>query len=195
MRGLLGLLVLALVAGCAPRLQRAERPDLIAQAAREEALSADRDWALRARIAVSSGKDGGSGLLEWQQRGRRFELVLRSGMAHRSWRMVGSPGSVMLEGAGPAPVRGRNAETVLAEATGWVIPVESMLDWVRGLRHRPRHAEIESDQFGRPLRIREGGWEIRYEDYIDDSAHALPRKLRAEHGEHRVKLIVQAWEG
>lgn len=206
MRAWLAFALVAGLAACTSRPIRTELPPAqreaaeAAQAAREAALRADSDWSLMGRIAVSTGRDGGSGRIDWRQAGERYEVSLSAPVTRQSWRLSGDDAGATLEGLEGGPRAGIDASAVLYEATGWSIPIVALADWVRGARsnaYGPASVEFGAD--GRLSRIEQSGWTIDYTwpeaRPASASAPALPARLDARRGEARVRLIVDQWGG
>lgn len=165
-----------------------------AQQAREAALRAEAAWSLGGRIAVSNGRDGGSGRLEWRQMGERFEVALSAPVTRQSWRLSGDPAQARLEGLEGGPRTGPDAAALLRSATGWDIPVVALADWVRGARADALGpASIRYDAAGRPARIEQGGWTIDYAWPTTSLEPLRPARVDARRGEARVRLVVDQW--
>lgn len=171
------------------------------QLAREETLRQQPAWSLQGRIAVSNGRNGGSGRLDWSQDGRRFDVSLSAPVTRQSWRLVGDAALARLEGVEGGAREGADAATLLREATGWEIPVTALADWVRGIR--APGAGTASALYGldgRLLRMEQGGWTIDYhwplagpDPAAGGGAQGLPTRLDARRGEASVRLIVDQW--
>lgn len=190
------LALAAALSGCAtPRVVTAAAPTdaaLTAQATRERSLGAQSAWGLDGRIAVSNGKDAGSGRIEWRQAGPRFDIALTAPITHQGWRLTGEPGRAVLDGLAGGPRQGTDAETLLREATGWDIPVQALPRWIRGLRADPAHAVAQFGSDGRLMRLAESGWTIDY-TWPSEPAAALPSRIEARRGDARVRLVVDRW--
>ncbi|MFD0739892.1 lipoprotein insertase outer membrane protein LolB [Lysobacter koreensis] len=170
------------------------------QLAREAALRGEPDWSLAGRIAVSNGRNGGSGRIDWQQVGPRYEVSLSAPVTRQSWRLAGDAAGARLEGIDGGPREGADAGELLRAATGWDIPVAALAEWVRGVRADglgPAVVSYGAD--GRLARLAQGGWEIDYRwpdaaaGAASADAQALPARLDARRGDARVRLIVDAW--
>jgi len=196
------VLTVLLLGACAGRAPREALPPLattpaVHQAQREAALAMRPDWSLQGRVALSNGRDGGSGRIDWQQHGEHYSVALSAPITRQSWRLSGDAGGARLEGLDGGPRDGADPARLLREATRWEIPVTALADWVRGLRASADHgpAQLAFGVDGRLARIEQDGWTI---DYSAWQAHAggteLPVRLNARRGEASVRLVVDRWE-
>lgn len=198
--------LVACLAACAARPIRSELPPARREAAeaalamREAALRDAPAWALSGRIAVSTGRNGGSGRIEWRQAGGRYDVSVSAPVTRQSWRLSGDAAGATLQGLEGGPRQGPDAAALLFEATGWDIPVVALADWIRGARSDALGPAVVSfDADGRLSRIGQGGWTIDYVWPEAGTAPAagvvLPARLDARRGEARVKLVVDQWGG
>ncbi len=199
--GFAATLVATLLAACvaqpvrqAPPTSRADAES--AQAAREAVLGSHAQWSLQGRIALSNGRNGGSGRIDWTQAAATYEVALSAPITRQSWRLTGHPGSARLEGLDGGPREGGDAETLLRAATGWTIPVAALSSWVRGAAApglAPASLQFGAD--GRLTRLQQSGWTIDYDDWRmqPELGVELPHRLNASQGEARVRLVVDGW--
>ena len=193
--------MLALIlAGCVSQPTRAPQVPVDAANARaqDERRAALTDWSLSGRIAVSNGKQGGSGRIDWQQTGDRYTVSLGAPVTRQSWRLSGDAGGGRLEGIEGGPREAADVEAMLRETTGWNIPVRAMADWVRGVgadAGRFGEARVVYGEGDRPVRLTQAGWTIDYTQWQPDAASGpvLPARLTATQGEAKVRLIVDQW--
>lgn len=187
------LLALGVLAGCAGRggIVATDSGDSIQQA-REASLAPLQAWALSGRLAVSDGRDGGSGRIEWRQEGERYTIEIRAPVSRRTWRLSGESGHALLEGLEGGPREGADAETLLRREVGWSVPFQHLHAWARGVRG-PGPADVELDEAGRPARLRQHGWTVEYRGW-NSSTPPLPTRVFASNGERRVRLVVERWD-
>ncbi|MGV8923576.1 MAG: lipoprotein insertase outer membrane protein LolB [Thermomonas sp.] len=155
-------------------------------------------WVMSGRVALSNGKDGGSGRIEWSQGTGRTEVTLSAPVTRQSWTLMANADGVTLEGVSGGPLRGDDAGQLLRQSTGWEIPVTALGCWLRG-------APADTDGMGkanlifgtdmRLLRIEQGGWVIDYSNWQQDPASGveLPTRISAEQASNRVRLVVDRW--
>jgi outer membrane lipoprotein LolB len=185
-------LLLVLGACARPTLRGPDAALLASQAGREVALAATPDWSFSGRFAVSGQGEGGSGRIEWSQRGEQFRIELSAPVTRRSWRLSGNADGARLEGLEQGTLEGPHAEALLYEATGWSMPLQQLSAWVRGARARGR-AEIEFSADGLPARLLQGGWQIEYRGWDAEARPALPKRVFAEAQQRRVRLVIDRW--
>lgn len=190
----LGLLVSACVPEAPSGGPAANEVQLLAaQSAREALLAESPAWSLAGRLAVSVGGDGGSGRIDWRQGEDGTEVRLSAPVTRQSWILRIGPGGATLEGVAGGPLSGPDAETLLAEATGWPLPVGALAAWARGAR-APGPAEIEFGPEGLPRQIAQQGWVVEYREWGAGDP-VMPRRVFARRGDASVRLVVDRWGG
>lgn len=188
------ILAMLLLAACAARGPRVEAPAAEQQlSGRESALQARQAFVLTGRLGISNGKDAGSGQFRWQQRGQHFDFHLTVTVTGDRFRLEGAPGRVRLTDASGATVEGFDAEQLLAERTGWQVPVEQLGYWVRAMRAPGSTANTRFANDGKLEQLSQAGWTITYRRWSDGEP-ALPLMLVASRGQDRVRVKVRAWQ-
>ncbi len=198
------LAAMLLMAGCASTSVRKPLPPAVeasvaaqAQAARIEWLAGHRDWSLQGRVAIRRADKGGSGRIDWTQRGDAFDVSLSAPITRQSWRLTGDGAGVVLEGLDGGPRRGTDAGRLLLDATGWEIPVQSLAYWIRGQASPELPAtDLQYGADGNLAALDQGGWHIAYTGWRPAAGDVptLPARIEAERGESRVRLIVDGWQ-
>ncbi len=194
-RWLLLVVIFALAACVPPPVRRAPDAGLLrAQTAREAALAAHPDWGLSGRIAISDGKDGGSGRIDWKQHGSDFDIRLSAPVTRQSWRLVRDGDRVRLEGLEGGTMEGTDAQALLYQALGWLVPVDALAAWVRGARASTDLAQLQFGADGLPSLMTEDDWSVEYRSWDAGSEPPRPIKVFANQGKARVRLVVDRWD-
>lgn len=203
MKRMRGIAIAAVAAwalsACVSQPPRAPAPaDPVAARQVEAQRRALGDWSLSGRVALSNGRQGGSGRIDWKQRGDRYEISLAAPVTRQSWRLAGDARHARLEGVEGGPREGDDAEALLRGATGWDIPVRALADWVRGVPAPEADfgtAGVAAGADNLPASIEQAGWRIDYRDWYAAGAGqpALPKRLDAQRGEARVRLVLDDW--
>ncbi|HEX6833225.1 MAG TPA: lipoprotein insertase outer membrane protein LolB [Rudaea sp.] len=182
-----------LLAACAPVRVRENAQTAQAQTEREAALAARTHWLVHARIAVSNGKDGGSGDLEWRKSGSDFRFVVHAPVTGKTWQLSGGEGHAQLEGVDPQPTTGSDPERLLRDRVGWDVPLADLDAWVLGARAPGEPAQIQFDAQNLPAVLEQDGWKVEYRDWFADKNPPLPRKVFATRGQARVRVAIESW--
>ena len=205
---LAGLAALSM-AGCATRGPATDSPVLrdpealaaaqAAQGTRTAWLGSRPDWSFAGRVAVNANGKGGSGRIDWQQTGAGYLVALSAPVTRQSWRLSGDLQSrgARLEGLEGGPREGSDADRLLREATGWDIPVASMVHWVRGVADPSVPPEaMEYDTEGRLRTLTQQGWRVDYLDWFpaEGAQPRMPRRMEARRQGATVKVAVDQWQ-
>lgn len=167
---------------------------------REAAVRALPELAFEGRVAMSNGRDGGSGRIEWQQNGAAYRVTLSAPVTRQSWELQGDGSGARLDGLQGGPRADADVGALLRDATGFEIPVAAMAAWAAGTRADASAAgvaDIAFDAGGQLARLQQDGWTIDYVEWQPEPASAgvpaLPTRINAQRGEARVRLIVDRW--
>jgi outer membrane lipoprotein LolB len=205
---LAGLVALSMV-GCATRGPAVDSPALrdpeavaaaqAAQATRAAWLASQPDWSFAGRVAVNANGKGGSGRIDWQQTGTGYLVALSAPVTRQSWRLGGDlqTRAARLEGLEGGLREGADADRLLREATGWDIPVASMVHWARGVADPSAATEgVEYDADGRLRTLTQEGWRVDYLDWFpaEGSRPFMPRRMEARRQGATVKVAVDQWQ-
>lgn len=188
------------LSGCVSRAPRIEVPvDPARVAANESRRAAIADWRIEGRVAVSNGSQGGSGRIEWLQQDGRYVISLSAPVTRQGWRLSGDGLGARLEGIEGGPRESADVEALLLSATGWEIPVRAMVNWVRGIgaaahEYGPKHVVYGAGDL--PVSIEQADWRIDYRDWhpASDGLPAMPRRIEAQRGAAKVRLVVDRWQ-
>ena len=202
-------LLAMLLAGCAS-LKPATLPPGdraagdVAQRDRAQALGLEAGdctapgWTMAGRVALSNGKQGGSGRIEWTQGAGNLRLQLSAPVTRQSWVLEVDAAGATLQGVAGGPRQDADAARLLRDATGWDIPVAALGCWLRALpadpaRFGPAQTDYAADLL--PRRIGQDGWIIDYDGWQPDpfSRLPMPARIEARRGDDRVRLVVDRW--
>lgn len=182
----------------------ADSANAVAQRQRIERLGlADGDcasaaWAMTGRVALSNGKDGGSGRITWLQAAGKARIELTAPVTRQGWALEVDAQGATLQGVPDGPVHSADAAALLRERTGWDIPVAGLGCWVRGAWASETAlgpASVGYGEDGRVQRIEQAGWTVDYADWRPDAASGvdLPARITALRKTDRVRLVVDRW--
>lgn len=189
-RALLGLLVLAVLGGCAVREQR---PSGAWLEERERYFAELDHWSVSGRVALSDGEQGGSLAFDWLARGDAHEVRLRTVAGGRQWRLSFSPGRAFLEGSEVDDMRGSNPDPLVEAAVGWPIPVSELAWWIRGLMPPAKRHQVSFAEDGTLAFAITDPWTIDFQRFARAGPVLMPSRIQADAEPYRVRMVLRNW--
>ena len=155
-------------------------------------------WHFDGRAALSVNHHGGSIQLSWDERRDGRQIDVLAPLAHQHWRLTTSTQGMpaRLDGLDSGPREGPDASQLLREATGFVLPIERIADWVRGIDVPKEHARDRVNRQPGPSRMEDGDWRVDYLEWhcAMDHSPSLPRRLRAYNTSAQLRLVIDKWD-
>lgn len=159
-------------------------------------LSGVQQWDMDALIAIRNYSKNGSGSanLKWQQQSpQRYSMLFYGPMGSGSQKLIGRPGKVTLESADGKIFTASSPEALLAEQTGWRLPVSSLYYWVRGMPVPHYPSSKRFDSYERIAELEQQGWLIQYLGYTSVNHVDVPAKILLANSQMSVKIIIRQW--
>lgn len=148
-------------------------------------------FALEGRFSLRQDERSYSGRLSWRHTPAGDELLLSSPLGQGVAEIVVTPAAATLTTSDGKTYSAPDAPTLTQNVLGYRLPLDLLVDWVRG---RNAAAEVvERDAQGRALRLRHEDWRIDY-GYDSDDPQAPPGRLFAERaGAFELRLRIDEW--
>lgn len=160
---------------------------------RQQILAQIQSWRLNGKIAVRTAQDSGSASINWQQRGKNFDIALLGPLGAGGMNLSGQPGNVRLKAADGNQFSASSAEELLSKQWGFNLPVSSLRYWVRGLPVPGASHQDKFDQYHRLESFSQQGFRISYLAYTRTSKIDLPAKMVISSPALTTKIIVYKW--
>lgn len=159
-------------------------------------LNAIKNFNLKGRLGVVTQKQGFSGGIAWQHQTIADNIDVFSPFGGKVAHITKNANGVTLTNQDGHSIKAQDAESLTESTLGFKLPLTGLGDWVIG---RPTASKIESssiDAQGRLLTLKQDGWDIRYENYMDnhgmaDSTISLPNKIVLKNEKVNLKLVVE----
>lgn len=174
-----GLTLAVLLAGCAvPGIQPG-------------ADDAQR-WQLAGKMGIKTDRLAESAAINWRQCGEQFDVRLLSPLGQTVARIEGRGEHLTVALDGRDPVVTADPEALLQAQLGWSIPVRALRYWVRGVAAPGGRAQLAGPA-GQPDTLTQFGWQVRYPDWHQREAVALPAKVVASDAQLQATLLIREW--
>jgi len=160
---------------------------------RAEKLAAIIDWGFVGKISLDDGEQGGSGKLRWDVQADHSELDFHGAMGRGAWNLTIEPGRAVLREANGMEQTAADVNEVVQDRIGWLLPVDALQWWVRGLAAPGAIDDEQFDSSGLLISLHQFGWIVDFSRYDSRDDLALPIRLNATQDNYRVKLAISKW--
>jgi outer membrane lipoprotein LolB len=181
---------------CAPvALSPEERAADAAWEARRGALAALDHWQAVGRLSLQSGERAWHASLVWEEEGDAYRIRLLGPLGQGAVEIRGGADQVTLRTARGETYTASDPETLMAEALGWGVPLRGLRHWLLG-RDDPDggSARPSLDAEGRPLALRQDGWEVQYLAYLPAEPVSLPGRLQLDREDLHARVVISRWD-
>jgi outer membrane lipoprotein LolB len=161
---------------------------------RMHTLSRIQHWDLKGMLAIHDEKDNVSATLHWRQTQQAYTIDLFGPIGTYGFKLTGKPGKVALQNAKGQIFYAATPEALLAQQTGWQLPVSHLYYWVRGLPVPGIAAQKHFDAFNHLTELDQDGFHIQYLRYTVANHIDLPTKIFLNSNTLQVKIIVNQWQ-
>lgn len=151
-------------------------------------------WQLSGRLSLTQGETGWHGGMDWTQEAETFRLRVSGPLGQGGFLLSGNEGGVLLLDAAQQTYVAPDADTLLTEVTGWILPVTGMRYWVRGIPDPAMQFEAEVDAEGRLQQLLQAGWTIRYTRYHTTGNGRWPARLALVRDDVSVRMVIDQWQ-
>ena len=159
-------------------------------------------WELHGRMAVRTDDRGGQASLTWQRDASQHSIRLNGPLGRGVVRVTQDETGAQLQDAEQRVFHAASAEELLYRYTGWRLPLANLTYWVRGVPVPDLPAIRELDDVGRLKLLRQQGWEVQYQEYVQADGYDLPNRFTLTYAPEQasfempameVRLVIDRW--
>jgi outer membrane lipoprotein LolB len=190
------ILFFCVLSSCAlaPPLQESPQNKAISWDSRTAELSKISTWNLTALIAIRTQTENNSASLQWQQTPSGYSLYLLGPLGTHSFKLTGNASHVTLENSQGQKSSANTPELLLAEQTGWKLPVSNLRYWIRGIPVPGIPVQKSLDAYSHLTALTQQGWRVDFLRYSAVNQVDLPTKIFITSPDLTVKIIIKHWE-
>jgi outer membrane lipoprotein LolB len=186
-------LLVLLLAACAG--QQTEHPGERSWTEHSARLRALANWSAEGKLALRTPEQSESASLNWRQRGVITRLQLSGPLGMAATTLYSNGQTLEIRQGEDLSSWDLTDRTALESKTGWDLPLLALPHWIKGLP-APDMA-IQGMLMGPDPALLEmleqDDWRIHYEAYADFDTLTLPTRLRLEHSDTTLRLIIRDW--
>lgn len=150
-------------------------------------------WQVQGKIGIRTADDAGSAYLNWEQRGDEYRITLSGPLGQGATRISGTRHQAQLE-TGDDIYTAPSPELLLWQHTGWLIPLDHLLSWIKGIPDGASDATLHWNEFGALASLQQAGWRLSYDHYADSLGELLPHRITLDKDDLTVKVIIKSWQ-
>jgi outer membrane lipoprotein LolB len=188
------LVTILLVSGCATITPPTSQPTNSSLNQQHLASLANiKAFSLKGRLGVVTNPRGFSGGIEWQHQAANDNIDIFSPVGGKVANIAKNASGVTLTSQDGHTIKANDAESLTETTLGWRLPLNGLNDWAIG---RPTTSKIEAsswDAQGRLLTLKQDGWDISYENYLETNGVFLPSKTVLKSEKVNLKLLIEKW--
>jgi outer membrane lipoprotein LolB len=150
-------------------------------------------FSLKGRLGVITNPRGFSGSIDWQHLTDSDNVDVYSPLGGKVANIAKTPSEVTLTTQDGRVLNAADAETLTEREMGFRLPLTGLSDWALGRPTASKIIAVSSDAQGRLLTLKQDGWDISYENYVNNNGVDLPGKIVLKSEKLNLKLLVQQW--
>jgi outer membrane lipoprotein LolB len=148
------------------------------------------NWSFSGKMAINDNKNPGSVRVHWEIKPNVVKAEFKILPFGGKWVITETEKQAKLESSKNGVSVAENAEQLIALELGSHFPWKSLQYWVRG--YKTDQPLISHENL--PIIIKDNGWEITYQKWMDTPMGLLPKKIKATKDNYTIKLIIYSWE-
>jgi len=164
------------------------KPTIPFQLTARDYLYAKASWAFVGRMAVSDKNDSFSASITWKHQDSQDKLELSGPFGQGRTLIELTDEGVVIDNGDERMQYSGNADELVSRQVGVDIPVSALKYWVLGLVE----PELEYDLLEKGFV--QSGWNVKYQQMQVVGQNTMPRKIRVEQGDVKLKLIINHWD-
>lgn len=190
------ILLITLMFGCAtPPIKPVKIP--VPAELREQQLKQLTSWKIKGKIAFITESERESANLYWQKapENQRFNVTSTLGISVFSIQSTEEEHTILIDGK---KYQGRDLDHLLAQVTGYQLPISALEMWLKGTRYQPQDQFTYDEQTKLPSELATDylghKWNVTYKNYGLQNNYALAHRLRIERDGLTVIIKINRWE-
>lgn len=165
-----------------------------AETNQETRIRAEKNWLLKARMAVNTNHESASMTLNWQQNQKSFDFHVYGLLGVTYAHLIQTETDATLELKDNQHYKATSAEQLLKQHLGWPFPIEALSYWVKGISYGHAKEIITRNTEQQITSIQFDDWQVNFSQYRNYSGYSMPRLVKASHPtQGSIKILVKKW--
>jgi outer membrane lipoprotein LolB len=176
-----------LLSGCAETPPADQQPEPRFNLAQRKHLYALKKWSFDGRLSLADGKESWSATIVWSHTEGRDEIKLSGPLGQGAAVITLTNDLITVDRGDEKSRQSTHVDEFIQLQLGIAVPVRALSYWVVGLTHPGYPSENLGDGFEQLK------WRVHYLQLQNTGKDWLPRKIGAEQGNAKLKLLIDKW--
>lgn len=181
------MICLLSLVGCAT-VSPVKMPPTYSRAKQIKQFQAIKNWHLTGVLSIRTQNAGDSLHWSWQQNNKNYLILLSGPLGLGTIRVTGKPHVVLLERSDGKKFSAPSADQLLAEQTGWPLPIENLFYWIRTLPAPNASYQTKLNTNQQIATLIQDDWVIQYQ-YANNKI--FPTQIILKNTGILIKIIVR----
>lgn len=146
------------------------------------------------RLSARHGSDALAANFHWRHEGERDELELVSPLGQTVALLTGDAANARLQASDGRVLTAGSWTKLTEQGLGWPLPVDGLKYWIQGVARAGVAFSAEAGDDGRAAVLRQDGWTIVYQAYVETGGSYRPSRLTASYPEVELRLAIDQWQ-
>jgi len=146
------------------------------------------------RLSARHGSDALAANFHWRHEGERDELELVSPLGQTVALLTGDGANARLQASDGRVLTAGTWTKLTEQGLGWPLPVDGLKYWIQGVARAGVAFSAEAGDDGRAAVLRQDGWTIVYQAYVETGGSYRPSRLTASYPEVELRLAIDRWQ-
>jgi outer membrane lipoprotein LolB len=174
-------------------------------ASNQKKLESIQSWKIQGKVGISDGVNAQSIEVIWTQDKANYEMDFYGPLEIKIGSLIKNSEGLFLV-TPSARLSAKDPESLMAKEFGWSLPIQGLVDWVRGLPSPEDSGGSHTlNTFGYLARLKSQGWEITYLNYEPMAIQGqnelgpitkvgLPTRMILKQGDIRLVVFIEKWK-
>jgi len=160
-------------------------------AARQERLNDLTSWAMTARLSLTTPEQTQTLNVVWNEQPDQYRIRISGSFGQTGAMIYGSDTGVEVT-TSDGVWQGETLEDFVSSELHLALPFNALRYWLLGIPAPGAITQLHIDTNHRLEQLSQYEWQLTYREYDTDTD--LPRRLRLEHEQWRINMVIQQWQ-
>lgn len=188
-----GILASALLTACATPPSTTPDASQLTWVQHQKYVENINYWHAHGLMGIRQSREANSTTFDWRQCGKDYEIHLMGPFGAGAAVIAGNEQEVALTNNRNETFVAKTPEILLKQQTNLDVPISYLYYWLRGIPVPKIPAKMSFTPEHRLEYLVQNGWIVNYLNYDKVKGMDLPRKIKIEYPDLKIKVVIDHW--